>query len=226
LLIDEIIKQVEYAEKMQQPVGQLAFLWHLEDLTSKGEPLEGKQIRLMFLTYGLNRLLLILRRLRETVKVSRLESQYSKILVYAEIDAESFFHYVYSILSAIARLNQYFYQPPPNYFPPRSFTEQRTYFIGPKLTSKKKVVPLEDRRNTDLEYSQYLKDNTGWYDDFIEYRKCITHFSPAFFASKETGLEMHILNEKTTSVESFPIIKVPDYMNETANNLFRPPLDR
>ena len=218
MIIDNIIEHMEKLENKLRNDATLSdeirndsfikfsFFIHLVQLGDEGGPFGGNQNfiqKIHFLDDEINRLILIVRRLRDTATLPLLRLHNTKTQAYAEIDAESFFHTTYLILTQIARLNRHFFKGIKS-FPSNSFDRQKKFFTKP------------DNINIDKQYSKYLNERMYWYDAFREYRTCITHYHPPVFIPDKIGLQLGI---KIKKGQGYNFLDIPEYIDETSNQL-------
>ncbi len=219
MLLDKIIKEIENKENSfrtesnKDPSIMLSFLININMYYSgkSSESSPSFDFKISFLENQINRLILIVRRLRKHAKLSPVNIQNTKTNAYAEIDIESFFHFTYSILNNIARLTSFFY-PSKVGVKTESFHEQKKFFLKP------------DNRNIDQEYSKYLFEETSWVeDDFKTYREILSHHHPPMIVPTKDGFDLVIRrkeqNKKTG--EWFYHEKIPIYTDKIANKLLQ-----
>jgi hypothetical protein len=116
-----------------------------------------------------NHLLLIVRRLTGTSLSSSfsVSGAENKVHHYFRIDLEVFFYFAQSILDLAARLTPCFYAPQPRGCKCSSFREHRTWFM--------------QNKSVDPEYSKYLTERTGWFDELKGHRDDLTHYTTIYF---------------------------------------------
>jgi hypothetical protein len=204
MLIDKIIERIENEENRLKEIGcrdpyapGISFLY---DLSLEVD--QRFRIKIILLEDKINDLILIVRRLRKAITLPIQErSMETKNMHYIKIDIESFFGFSYSILEIIARLTPIFYKPPLKGLKSGHFREQRKWFI--------------EHPEKDSEYSEYLKRETSWFEDFVEHRKKLTHYHPLIiFQSTTHGITFGTDRNRKGFIPNFSVL---EYINETTS---------
>jgi len=207
MLIDEIIDYMENEEKRLKGVGwkdpsgfSRAFLYKVRLLIKSNN----LNTILFFLDYKITNLILIVKRLRKELDLPLFEkSLQTKNLRYIEIDVESFFHFSYSLLNIVARLTPLFYKHQTKKLPTKSFNAQRKWYI--------------EHTDLDPEYSEYLKNETRWFEDFLEHRKQLTHYHPLVIFLASDGSVFFGTHRNDRGL--IPNVNVAEFINSTANSI-------
>ncbi|MBI4286237.1 MAG: hypothetical protein HY670_10155 [Chloroflexi bacterium] len=155
-----------------------------------------------------NYLLLIISRLRETIKSPffRPAGVRTRTIDYFLIDLETFLYYTISILDLVARLTPYFYPSSDSQFKHNSwhFSWQRQWF--------------RNNCSFDPEYRRNLMEMTPWFEELNEHRNNLAHDRSAFFLWGKNPPKL-FFGTKRNSRDFIPNQDALQYANETANGL-------
>lgn len=190
-------------------------LQQMDEAMDKGVRLKNREFRkyreyVFHIETKANYLLLIVTRLRETVKSPffRASGVRTKTIDYFLIDLESFFYYAVSILDLVARLTLYFYPSAGNDFKKKSahFSWQREWLIN------------NANMALDSEYKENLVDRTRWFVELNVHRGNLTHDTSLFFFWGQRPPRL-FFGTKRNDKDFIQNQDALEYVNETANGL-------
>lgn len=210
--IDVLINFIDKSQKLQIEMRrkhknfEAGEAYIVFDIVKKMSDKHKLSSKVLYLNNRITYLALIVRRLRKALDSACKTPMLETIqLRYIEIDIEAFFHIAYSLLNVIARLTPELFEKPIQGLKSESFYEQRKWFMK------------EENKRVDPEYSEYLTNNTDWFEDFHYHRKQLTHYHPLLTFRSIPELELFFDTHERKGAE--PDISVRDYINKTANGI-------